>query len=265
MGKYKAVFSDIDGTLLDSKHTILPDTKQKIREIDREGIPFILVSARMPKGMTGIRDELGIRRPMVCYSGALVVDEKGETMFDRNIEYPIAERVYQSIRKENINISFNLYSGDRWIVPGQCDPWVRQESLITGVHPETGDFTDPAVFQDVHKILCMGEPEKILCLEKILTEQFPELRAYRSKDTYLEIMSEQASKSNAVFLLEEYFGISRQEIMAFGDGYNDIDMLLYAGLGAAMGNASGEVKKVADIVADTNDREGLKKILDEHF
>ena len=101
MGKYKAVFSDIDGTLLDSKHTISPATKQKIQEIDREGIPFILVSARMPKGMIGIRDELGIRRPIVCYSGALVVDEKGETMFGRNIESHMAEMVYRSIQKEN--------------------------------------------------------------------------------------------------------------------------------------------------------------------
>lgn len=265
MGKYKAVFSDIDGTLLDSKHTISPATKQKIQEIDREGIPFILVSARMAKGMIGIRDELGIRRPIVCYSGALVVDEKGETMFGRNIESHMAEMVYRSIQKENMHISFNLYSGDRWIVPDQCDPWVRQESVITGVYPETGDFTDLAVFQNVHKILCMGEPEKILCLETMLKEQFPKLRAYRSKDTYLEIMSIQASKSSAVSLLDEYFGISRQEIIAFGDGYNDIDMLLYAGLGAAMGNASEEVRNSADIVADTNDQEGLKKVLDEYF
>lgn len=265
MGKYKAVFSDIDGTLLDSKHMVSPKTKQKIQEIDREGIPFILVSARMPKGMISIRHELGIRMPMVCYSGALVVDEKGETMFGKTIEVPVAERVYKCIQKENMHISFNLYGGDRWIVPEQSDPWVRQESHITGVCPETGDFTDLAVFQEVHKILCMGEPEKILCLEKMLKERLPELRAYRSKDTYLEITSEQASKSGAVSFLEGYFGISRQEIMAFGDGYNDIDMLLYAGLGVAMWNGAEEVRKSADIVADTNDREGLKKVLDKYF
>lgn len=265
MGRYKAVFSDIDGTLLDSTHMILPDTKQKIQEINRKGIPFILVSARMPRGMTGIRDELGIRMPMVCYSGALVVDEKGEILFSRNIELHMADQVYRSIQKEKIDISFSLYSGNRWIASDPGNPWIRQESFITGVKPEIGDFTDLTVFENIHKILCMGEPGKILRLERMLQVKFPKLSAYRSKDTYLEIMSDQASKSNAVSILEMYLGISRQEVIAFGDGHNDKDMLAYAGLGIAMGNASEEVRKSADLVTDTNDREGLKKALDKYF
>ena len=76
MKKYKAVFSDIDGTLLNSKHQIPESTKEKIKQINENGIPYVLVSARMPKGMTAIRAELGAKSPMICYSGALLLMKK---------------------------------------------------------------------------------------------------------------------------------------------------------------------------------------------
>ena len=81
MKKYKAVFSDIDGTLLNSKHQIPENTRKKIKQINQNGIPYVLVSARMPKGMTAIRAELEAKSPMICYSGALVVDEEDHPIY----------------------------------------------------------------------------------------------------------------------------------------------------------------------------------------
>ena len=78
-------------------------------------------------------------------------------------------------------------------------------------------------------------------------------------------MSMKASKSDAIHMLKNHFNVDREEIMAFGDNFNDIDMLQYAGLGVAMGNASDEVKKAADIVTDINDNEGERQILDKYF
>lgn len=85
-GKYKAVFSDIDGTLLNTSHQIPEKTKNKIQKINQEGIPFVLVSARMPKGMTEIRKELGAKSPMICYSGALVVDENDKPLYSVSLK-----------------------------------------------------------------------------------------------------------------------------------------------------------------------------------
>ena len=68
--KYKMIFSDIDGTLLNSSHQVPGPTRRKILELEREGVPFVLVSARMPEGMTTIQAMIGCRAPMVCYSGA---------------------------------------------------------------------------------------------------------------------------------------------------------------------------------------------------
>ena len=74
-----------------------------------------------------------------------------------------------------------------------------------------------------------------------------------------------ASKSDAIHMLKDQFNVKQEEIMAFGDNFNDIDMIRYAGLGVAMGNAADEVKEAADIVTDINDNEGERQILDKYF
>ncbi|MDD3745748.1 MAG: Cof-type HAD-IIB family hydrolase [Anaerostipes sp.] len=265
MANLKAVFSDIDGTLLNTKHEVSKDTKEVIQEIMKHGIPFVLVSARMPKGMISIRDEIKAHYPMICYSGALIVDADGNDLFSCNFKQSTAKNIYKSLRKYSTDISINIYSENRWIVEDKEEKWAKQESEITGVIPEEINFENKEVFTCVHKYLCMGEPEEINKVENFLKVEYPEVRIYKSKPTYLEIMTMEASKSNAIRLLEDYFHIQKEETIAFGDGFNDIDMISYAGVGVAMGNAADEVKEVADIVADTNENEGLMKVLYHQF
>lgn len=102
-------------------------------------------------------------------------------------------------------------------------------------------------------------------LEIELKGNFPHLSVYKLKGTYLEIMSGNASKSNAIKKLEKQFNITRQEVIALGDNFNDIDMLKYAGVGIAMGNASDEVKSAADEITLSNEEGGLKHALNKHF
>lgn len=263
--EYKAVFSDIDGTLLNTSHQIPEKTREKIMDINRQGIPFVLVSARMPKGMTAIRDELGSRNPMICYSGALVVDGDGKPIYSVALKEEEAREICKTIPEITPDVSVNVYSKDRWMAEDLKEYWVDQEMKITGVKADEVSFQDADVMKEVHKILCMGPADSITVLENKLQKSFPDIRIYKSKDTYLEIMSMKASKSDAVHMLEHVFGVTRDEIIAFGDGHNDIDMIQYAGLGVAMGNASDEVKKAADYVTDINDREGLRQVLDQAF
>lgn len=263
--KYKAVFSDIDGTLLNTNHQITEDTKKKIQQINKEGIPYVLVSARMPKGMTNIRAELGAKSPMICYSGALVVDEDDKPIYSVALPKESARKLCKRIQKLDSKISISIYTNDEWLVEDKTEYWAAQETEITGVIPEEVSFEDEEVYQEVHKILCMGNKGDIAKLEQRLVKEFPEIRIYRSKDTYLEIMSMKASKSDAIHMLKNHFNVEREEIIAFGDNFNDIDMLQYVGLGVAMGNASEEVKNAADIVTDINDNEGERQILDKYF
>lgn len=84
----KAVFSDIDGTLLDSNHQITDETKKEISKVVGKDIPFVLVSARMPSGISHLQQRLSINSPMICYSGALILGPDNE-----NGEKPIIDSI----------------------------------------------------------------------------------------------------------------------------------------------------------------------------
>ncbi|AIQ11905.1 Cof-type HAD-IIB family hydrolase [Paenibacillus durus] len=260
----KAIFSDIDGTLLNSRHQITPETKTAIQKVKDRDIPFVLVSARMPSGILSLQQELEINAPVICYSGALVLggsDSGGqrETLHSVGMGKNSVDLMRGIVSTGFPGISFSLYSHDQWIVGYRYDPWVIQEQEIIKVDPierELSAYIEED--HEIHKILCMGNPQEINWLAETLKRVVPGVSIYKSKDTYLEIMDEMVSKSYAIRELEEVLHISNRELMAIGDNYNDIDMILYAGLGIAMGNAPEEVKRIADTVTLSNDEDGLK-------
>ncbi|WP_018664880.1 Cof-type HAD-IIB family hydrolase [Heyndrickxia acidiproducens] len=267
----KAVFSDIDGTLLNSSHQISPETKRAVQMCVEKGVPFVLVSARMPSGVAPLQKELGIMSPMICYSGALVLGkpEKNGTrpeLYSKGPSDHDACRLYKLVHTDFPGISFNVYHEDQWIVEDLQNEWVVQEQAITGVVPlekQLDAYLKEG--QPIHKILCMGQPGEISRLEEKLTDYFPNLSIYKSKDTYLEMMDKTVSKSAAILNLMSQLGISRHEIMALGDNFNDRDMLEFAGIGVAMGNAPAQVKEKADEVTSTNDEDGVRHSLEKHI
>ena len=101
--------------------------------------------------------------------------------------------------------------------------------------------------------------------QKLLSMGFPQTVFYLSKDNYLEVTAKHVSKEHALLEVAKYYDIPLEQIMTIGDNFNDIDMIRYAGLGVAMGNAADEVKEAADIVTDINDNEGERQILDKYF
>lgn len=262
--QYKMVFSDIDGTLLDSAHRISSGTGQKIRELSQRGVPFILVSARMPSGILPLRDELGVKAPIVCYSGALVLDEHGETLSSVGLSHEKALEIEAYIKNEWQQICCSAFSYHDWIVDDARNEWVEEEARITGSMPKEGVISRliPENGQ-IHKFLCMGDAEAIAGLGSALEERFPALTVYRSKGTYLEIMDGGASKSGAVRTLCALSEIPIEATVSFGDNFNDVDMLLATGLGFAMGNAPAEVKRQAPRVTLDNDHEGVRAGLEQ--
>ena len=93
--EYKIIFSDIDGTLLNNENQVPEETIEELRRLDSQGVPFVLVSARMPKGMRPIREELGIHAPMVCYSGGLVLDPDDQEIYSCLLDLDLACGRYQ--------------------------------------------------------------------------------------------------------------------------------------------------------------------------
>lgn len=263
---FTMIFSDIDGTVLNTAHRVLPRTKEKIRELSRKGIPFILVSARSPSGVWNVLDELGIRAPIVCYSGAMVYDENRKPVLSKPLERAVLIPLYEDIRRSFPEIVCSVYAEDEWYCADTSCSEIRLEETITALQAKQCAF--PAGFNElpeVHKLLCIGRAGSISCLEERIHDAYPGLRCYRSKDTYLEIMSPDASKSGAMSFICAQRNQSGEQVLAFGDHYNDVDLLQAAGLGVAMGNAPKEVQKQAGRVTADCDHEGIYLILEELF
>ncbi|MEH7108784.1 Cof-type HAD-IIB family hydrolase [Bacillus sp. JJ1764] len=264
MTNIKAVFSDIDGTLLNSNHEISSSTKQTIHNAVQKEIEFILISARMPSGMKAIYHELELTSPIICYNGGLIleepeVNENTKILYSATISKMAVNHIYNLTKRKYPDVSFNLFSYDQWLVDNQEDKWTKQERDIIQVQPLEVHIKDHiAKDEAVHKILCMGEPHLISELEAELNGLSLIVCCYRSKDTYLEITSNVASKVLAIKALEAYFAVHSEELMAIGDNYNDKAMIEYAGIGVAMGNAPQQVKDAADFVTKSNDQEGMK-------
>lgn len=269
---YHMLCLDIDGTLLNSDHKIAPATKQAIRALPSD-VRVVLVSARMPKGIRFIQRELELATPIICYSGALVVEAEGDgtyrALWNKTMAPAQIGKIYRQAKSIGVHAGF--YKDDEWYVDG-LDDWVMQERDIAQTDPVVIDFEEQIfrmpeqAIQGAHKVLCMGEAEKIGDLEASLKKEFAgELAIYRSKPTYLEIMDHSVSKTSAIRFLQERWDVERQQVIAVGDNFNDMDMLAYAGLGVAMGNAPEQVKNIADEITLSNDDDGVAKVIEKYF
>lgn len=264
--KYRLIFSDIDGTLLDSRHQIGEKTRLVIRTLEQRGVPFVLVSARMPEGIFPIQDRLGIKAPIVSYSGGLILDRERQVLDSQGFPLSAAMEIRDWLAGQWPDICVNTYAGSLWLVEDAQNPWVEKESRIVGFDPKQGRLSKEWIPGGlVHKLMCLGEAGRIARLEQELCARYPDLSISRSKPEYLEIMSKAAVKSHGVEFLCSELGIDRGASVAFGDQFNDVDMLLAAGFGVAMGNAPDGVKEKADAVTEDNDHEGLLCMVERLF
>ncbi len=265
---HSIVFSDIDGTLLNSDRELSEFTISEIRRI-KDRVPVVLISSRMPSAMTHLQEELDItNQPLICYNGGLVLLQK-KVVHSTYITTDIIEELHHFNVNKNIHIS--VYHNDDWFVP-EMDYWAKRESQNTKVTPTVMPLED--VLQNwkteskgAHKIMCMGEESSIDQTYTFLENNFSkQLHLYRSKPTYIEIANKNISKLTAIeMLLKTHFKIPISEVLAFGDNYNDIDMLKAVGTGVAVANAKPEALKIADIITHSGKEDGVATYIKDNI
>lgn len=265
---YKLICSDIDGTLLDKNRELSEMTIREIRRVSP--IPFVLISSRMPKAMRHLQKQLGnATAPIIAYNGGLVL-HNNQVLHSAFINNTVLEDIIGLCAKTTIHLS--LYFEDEWFVPAM-DFWAERESENTKVTPIVKSSN--AVLNNwknegkgAHKIMCMGDKTEIDVLYKVLESSFSnEIMLYRSKPTYIEISHRSVSKKTAIEVLLNscYTNFSIKNVVAFGDNYNDIEMLKSVGLGVAVANAIDEVLQIAHKITDTNKNNGVAKVIQELF
>lgn len=257
------IFTDIDGTLINDQHVVTPKTKEAIQKRIDSGDLFIPVSARMPAAIKVVADTVTNRYPMIAYNGAMLLDENDEIIESHPFPVDDILQIISLIKENYPNVAWNVYADHKWFSPKM--PGNIQEENIVKVKSIKADISDIEKLPSCHKALLIGSAEEIDALQNQLREKFPDLSIVKSNATLLEIMTKGINKGNALEAMMKHYGISLDNTWAFGDNFNDEQMLQRAGHSVAMGNAPDEVKKSAQIVTDTNNKDGIAAVLNKYF
>jgi Cof subfamily protein (haloacid dehalogenase superfamily) len=265
--KFRMLCSDIDGTLLDKNRSLSAATKNALAHIWHQyGVPTVLVSSRMPSAMQHLLDEVPLPMPLIAYNGALVLSAAQQVL--HSVFTPARTAMHIAALAEVEQLHIGLYRFDEWVTP-QEDYWALREINNTKVRPQYAPMM-PALeawqADGVHKVMLMGDADRLSRCQALLQQHFAnELHLYRSKDTYLEINAKQVSKASAIALVQTLWNIPTEAIIAFGDNWNDTEMLAYVGHGCAMQNAPDGVKAFADEIAPHHHEDGVAQVIHRYF
>ena len=261
---YKLIALDLDGTLKNSENKITPKTRAALIKAQELGIKVVLASGRPTPGLRHEAKELELDRfggYLLSFNGAHVSDYKTkETIYEQTLTIEEAKKAYD--RAKEYGLAVMTYENDEVVTEDESDEYVLVEGNINDINiHKIADFK--ANLKDpIHKVLCTGKPEYVATIIDEFKEPFGDsLSIYRSAPFFVEVMAQGIDKAASLDRLASKLGIKQEEVMAFGDGYNDLSMIEYAGLGVAMANAVDGVKERANVVTLSNNEDGIAYML----
>lgn len=267
----RAVFTDVDGTLLNADRVLSARTVQAIRTISKS-VAVVLASSRMPAAMRHLQAELGIiDQPLICYNGGYVLSSgvNGKVYANHVIPIDVCRAIVAQGADGPVHIS--LYHADEWYARKR-DKWTDKEESVTKVSPKFRSFSEVLTDWEqrkagAHKIMCMGDADNIAAFYEWLDSTFSSrIHIYKSRPTYLELATREVSKATGMTLImRDHLQGDNQGAMAFGDNFNDIEMLREAGIGIAVDNAIPELKEAANEITATGKDDGVARYLEKHF
>lgn len=265
---YKILVLDIDGTLVNSKKEITQKTKREIEKLQQKGIVIAIASGRPVCGIEKIANELDLKKYggyLLAYNGGKVVNYKTkEVIYEKTMSQKYVKSLYDFAVKNDVAII--TYDEPVAITNKGDDQYVELETSINGlIINEVSNFAE-VVTQPVVKCLIVGDGEKLADLEISAKEQFGNnLNVFRSEPYFLEITPQNIDKAYSLSKLLDHLNLTKEQMVACGDGFNDLSMIKFAGLGVAMENAQPKVKEVADFITTSNDDDGVALVIEKFF
>ena len=237
---------DLDDTLLEADLTLSKECVSTLRRAQEAGIKVVIATGRMFTATLPIALELGLDGYLITYNGALIRSVSGETVWHRPVPADQAKEMI-AIASE-MDFRLNFYIDDNLVVDG-IDERVEYYLQIAQVEPQVvDDLAGVLVHGEPTKCLLVGDAEQVAEAVPGLQARFPELQIARSRPRFIEVTRRGVRKEVGVAKVAELYGIAMEDVMAIGDGDNDVSMLEHAGLGVAVANASAKAKAAADLV-----------------
>ncbi|MCH4886469.1 HAD family phosphatase [Acidaminobacter sp. JC074] len=252
---YKLLALDIDGTLLNSQGQVDPSTIEVIEKI-KDHVLVTISTGRPIQGVYRYIDLLGLKSPIITYNGAMIIDSRtDEVLYSQKMNGDDAKQVLEL--GSQYDTTMIIWSNNK-LYSNRINDYVNNYKKLSGLEPIVLNEFDDLIKQGVTKILWVNDPDTLESYQEKIKDLVHKSITYcTSKSHLLEFFDSRVSKAKALEFLGRNFEIKREEMMAIGDGNNDIDMIDYVGMGVAMANATDKVKSVANYITSSNDEDGI--------
>lgn len=263
--KYRLLAADMDGTLLNDNYEMSSRTQAAILKWAEAGLYFVPSTGRPLCAMDNISSLFNEDMPFIVYNGAMgIMHRSKEVLFSITLDPTLVPEIYRLGDERNLPVA--LWCQERLYANKNCDP-IKFYQEATNAPAKIIDGQreiDELALLGVTKILWMDYPERVLIHQQDMQAHFGDkVNCHATRPELFEFVAPAASKATALEKIGAKLGISREEIAAVGDGYNDLSMLEYAGFSIAMGNAPDDIKKVCDRVTLTNNEDGVAVWIEE--
>ena len=265
----RLIATDLDDTLLNASSELAPRTQAALSAAMAVGCGVAISSGRMLEATLPFARRIGVNAPMLIYNGAMLYDHiAGETLYATRVPYEIALGVVRLVEKAGSYIQ--LYPGEGYYCSEVLDrtrAYAKQIGVeVTPVHMPMSRWLE-AHPGDMQKLLVIDDtPERADALQRALREAFPHGASFqKSKPHYIEIMPEGVNKGASLERMADLLGLKAEEIMAFGDGQNDVPMLEFAGTGYAMANTCAQARACTPNIAPPNTEDGVAQVIERYL
>ena len=261
---FRAIALDLDGTLTNHDKVVTPRTRQALLKAQEQGAIIILASGRPTYGIVPVAECLELEKRggyILSYNGGNIVNAKtGEKLFSQFLPDAVIPILYKYAKEKSHALLG--YAGNEIITEMPDDPYVKEESRINKMNIRKVDNLLDALEPHPTKLLMTGDPTDMIKAEEELVEILGEkMDIFRSAPFFLELVPKGIDKAQSLLRLLSKINLTPADLMAFGDGYNDLSMLKLASVGVAMANAAPEVRADADYVTLSNEEDGVAEAL----
>lgn len=259
--KYKLLVLDVDGTLLNDEREISKRTLAALLKVQQMGVRIVLASGRPTYGLMPPAKTLELGNYggfVLSYNGCQIIKaQNGEILFERRINPEMLPYLEKKARKNGFAIF--TYHDDTLITDSPDNEYIKNEALLNNLKIIREDEFSTAIDFAPCKCMLVSDKEKALIgLEQHWEKRLAgTLDAFRSEPYFLEVVPCGVNKANTLGALLEHLGVTREEVIAVGDGVCDVTMLQLAGMGVAMGHSQDSVKVCADYVTASNEEDGV--------
>ena len=259
--KYKLLVLDVDGTLLNDEREISKRTLAALLKVQQMGVRIVLASGRPTYGLMPLAKTLELGNYggfVLSYNGCQIIKaQNGEILFERRINPEMLPYLEKKARKNGFAIF--TYHDDTLITDSPDNEYIKNEALLNNLKIIKKDEFSTAIDFAPCKCMLVSDKEKALIgLEQHWEKRLAgTLDAFRSEPYFLEVVPCGVNKANTLGALLEHLGVTREEVIAVGDGVCDVTMLQLAGMGVAMGHSQDSVKVCADYVTASNEEDGV--------